>query len=77
MTDEFELSRMNTILDEINTSLYVTITVKDEEDEEAYREKAYTITEVLQDMIAAIDRNTAAITALKAELETAQLQNRQ
>lgn len=76
MTDESELSRTNSILNEINTSLYVVITVKDEEDEEAY-EKAYTITEVLQDMIAAIDRNTSAITALKAEIETTRLQNHQ
>lgn len=76
MIDESELSRTNSILNEINTSLYVVITVKDEEDEEAY-EKAYTITEVLQDMIAAIDRNTAAITALKAEIETTRLQNHQ
>lgn len=38
---------------------------------------AYNVAEGLVMIAEAIDRNTAAITALKAELETAQLQNRQ
>ena len=74
MTDEYELTPIIRELNDIGDYLYIINAV---EDEDGVHVEKYTITEVLQDMIAAIDRNTAAITALKAELETAQLQNRQ